>query len=1389
MLTELESPSSPSRTSSEHAAGEPSRLSPDEKDLLLNRWSGEPHDPSLAQSELLHELFERQADLHPMQTAVECNEESLTYAELEHQANRLARRLRAQGVGRGTFAAILLPRSKEVYVAMLAILKTGAAYVPLDASYPADRVAYILNDCKVRTVITVTECADRLDPQAYQTILLDKSSREITRESKRRLSRSETGTASEDLAYVIYTSGSTGRPKGVAVEHRAVCNLVRAESRIYEVTADDRVFQGFSYAFDASIEEIWMAFFAGATLVAGTEEVVHGGPDLARFLTESNVTAFSCVPTMLSMLHANLPTVRLLILGGEQCPAELVQRWCKPGRQMFNTYGPTEATVIATYGECDTAKPVTIGRPLPNYRVYLLDPQMQLVPVGELGEIHIGGIGLAREYLGRPDLTERQFVQNPFVKSGAYSRLYKTGDLGRYTENGEIEFMGRIDTQVKIRGFRIELSEIESVLMQCPEVLSAAVTVREDVPGIQRLVGYIVPRGGAIDEKDLRKKLKTLLPAYMVPCLLETMADLPTLPSGKVDRRRLPAPHDRKRKEAEYLDLGATEIEKKLLASWRNLFPGETVSRQSDFFLELGGHSLLAARMVSELRDEPCFHDLSVTDVYNYPTPEALAAECEERESRRRVAGPRKIHANHRSEAEKSTSSFKYLLCGVAQALALYGLVGYLAIQWLVPFFTYRWALGSGAADFVAVLVSLVAVTVLYPAMLLTSIAAKWILIGRYKPGSYSLWSWYYFRWWLLNGILSAASPHYLMGTPLLAIYYRLLGAKIGPRVYLGTLHIGAADLISIGEDTSIGSETNLCAYGIEDGCLKIGSIEIGKRCYVGTRAMFGLNVRMGNDSSLGDLSLLSDGVWIPVGQSWAGSPARPLPRGKSMAPNCQRVGRRSSAARRFVFGILHAISVCLMPLPLMLASLPEIFLYYHVGGSAGGWWMPVIAPVAGLMFVVAFSLEIAVIKWCLLGRVRSGRYRLESWFYVRKHFVDMLLAQSSEILGQLYSTLYLPPWYRLLGVRVGKNAEISTVHSVTPDMLSIEDESFIADEASLGAAHIHRGCLTLLPTHVGRRTFVGNSAVVPGGTVLGNSVLLGVMSTPPPSPDRKVKDGTSWLGTPAIFLPKRQSAKQVPETVTYRPPRKLYYLRASIEYFRVTLPPTFAILLAALWFYLLMQIERAHSTVAMLLLAPLVYMLCGVGAAAVVIAAKWLLIGRYHPQEKPLWSTFVWRTELLTALHERMADPFLIRMLEGTPFIAWFFRLLGCKIGKQVYMETTALTEFDLIEVGDGVALNQDCTLQTHLFEDRIMKMSHIRIGKHCTVGARSIVLYDSAMEDGSHLGDLSLLMKGESLPAATRWEGSPARRIAANTAEAEVHPLPAPHIDTTVGQVANLP
>ena len=397
--------------------------------------------------------------------------------------------------------------------------------------------------------------------------------------------------------------------------------------RFSRSSPSDRVYQGFSLAFDASVEEVWLAFFAGATLVVGTQEMVRSGAALSAMLADAGVTVLSCVPTLLAMMDEDIPTVRLLILGGEACPPDLVKRWWRPGRRVFNTYGPTEATVIATCAECHPDKPVTIGQPVPNYLACVLDEQLRPVPAGVAGELCLGGIGLARGYLGRPELTREKFISLA-GDGGATQRLYRTGDLARWTPDGrKLEFLGRIDTQVKIRGFRVELAEIESVLLECPGVQAAAVALREDGPG--RPATGRLPRAAAghpVRREAIRATLRARLPAYMVPALLETLPQLPTLASGKVDRQSLPAPRARPAEERPDLVPPRTALEKQIVAVWEKLFAPTPVSVQDDFFLDLGGDSLLAARMVSELRRSPPFRQLSMLDVYQQPTAEKLAA-------------------------------------------------------------------------------------------------------------------------------------------------------------------------------------------------------------------------------------------------------------------------------------------------------------------------------------------------------------------------------------------------------------------------------------------------------------------------------------------------------------------------------------------------------------------------------------------------------------------------------------------------------------------------------------------------------------------------------------------------------------------------------------------
>lgn len=1335
--------------------------------------------PGEVKSELLHELFQRQSRLSPEQVALEYAGARMTYGELERRSNQLARFLLARGIGCGDNAGLFLPRGFDIYVAMLGVLKTGAAYVSLDPDYPSERVQFILSDCQAKVVLTSSGLWNKVHgvdasmPDALasgnslKTVCLDTLNMDLSSCPDAPLDRAETPVTPSDVCYIIYTSGTTGRPKGVQIEHRSVCHLVRTEGELFQVQPADRVYQGFSPAFDASIEEIWLAFFAGATLVVGTEEMVHGGPELADMLRSAKITVLSCVPTLLAMMDEDIPGVRLLILGGEVCPPELVKRWWQPGRKFVNTYGPTEATVIATAAECEPGRAVTIGKPIPGYSAVILDENLQPVPEGTAGELCLGGVGLARGYLGRPELTREKFIS----QNG--ERLYRTGDLARWTPNGELEFLGRLDAQVKLRGFRVELSEIESVLTEQPGVKAAAVTLHEGQHGVQQLVAYIVKRSDVpLEQSALRARMRQHLPAYMVPAFLEFLPELPRLPSGKVDRRALPKPGQSDAQLEREVIQPETPLELQLSEAWQALFPGMQLSVADNFFLDLGGHSLLAARMVSELRKTPPFEQLSMLDVYRHPTISELARQFE-------VPEPASQALLGTKNTDRTTSTpgttpgtvpfLRHFLCGTAQAISLVFILSFFALQWLAPYLTYTVMAEEDYDLAPSILAALFSLIVLYPAMLMVPIAAKWLVIGRYKPGVYPLWGAYYFRWWLVTTIEAAVPVGYLAGTPLLNIYLRLMGARVGKNVHLASDGFAIYDLLKIGDDSSINMDSNALGYSVESRCLKLGSITIGKGCFVGTRAALRENTVIENDAALEDLSMLPSGQTIPRGEVWSGSPAEPRLAGSGpgdesasqpKAPQVS-VSSRPSLVRRFGFGFLHALGLLLFPVLVVLPLFPGIVLMNQLNYLDPYYWYLFLSPLVGLSFVVLLCLEIAVVKWLLLGKVRSGLYPLNSLFYLRKWFVDQAMDLSLDILGPLYASVYLAPWYRLLGARFGKGAEVSTASFISPDLLSLGEESFVADSVSLGAARVRDGVMKLGRNHVGRRSFIGNSAMLPPDTVVGDSVLIGCLSAPPANPADALREDSTWLGSPAIFLPERQRTAGFGEEATFRPSAKLRALRATVEFVRVISPSTGFIMLLSLMFSALLLLHDSFSLPLTLLFFPPLYVGCGLTAALTTVAAKWLLVGRYRAGEKPLWCTFVWRNELINALHIHFAEPFLVGPLSGTPFLCWYFRLLGARIGKRVYMETSDLSEFDLVSVGDEATLNADCTVQTHLFEDRVMKISTVNIGPRCTVGAGSLVLYDTRLEEGSSLGDLSLLMKGEVLPAQTAWHGIPARPV----------------------------
>ena len=450
-----------------------------------SRLSG-PDSPEIIRSEVLADLFEASAARVPDKPALLFADRQLTYGELNAAADRVASRLIADGVRPGQIVGLWLPRGIDLLVMQLGIAKTGAAWLPFDADTPVDRIKVCLDDAESAGLVTVAH----IDELGRRCWLSD----ELQAAHPGPLSHRHDARPG-DPAYVIYTSGSTGKPKGILINQGAICHFLRSENAVLGIRQDDRVYQGFSVAFDMSFEEIWISYLVGATLWLAPKEVATDPEALPIALIDNNISVLHAVPTLLALFADDVPCLRLINLGGEACPQAIVERWARPGRQVFNTYGPTEATVSASLAELHPGQPVTIGRPLPNYGLLVIDAVVEsglrLMPQGETGELCITGPGVAAGYLGRPDLTAEKFLANPWATTPHESRLYRTGDLARIDETGQIHCLGRTDDQVKIRGFRVELGEIEATLTRQPGVGTAAVILRQD-DGIERLVAYLI---------------------------------------------------------------------------------------------------------------------------------------------------------------------------------------------------------------------------------------------------------------------------------------------------------------------------------------------------------------------------------------------------------------------------------------------------------------------------------------------------------------------------------------------------------------------------------------------------------------------------------------------------------------------------------------------------------------------------------------------------------------------------------------------------------------------------------------------------------------------------------------------------------------------------------
>lgn len=1446
-------------------------LSPIDANQLIYEWNQtEAHFP--AKFKYIHELFEARVNENPDSLAVSgpvsedqanidgypASVQELAYAELDARANRLSRYLRGlianSVIETRLVVGIFLERSVAFYIAMLAVLKAGGAYLSIDTDYPNDRVIYMLQDSETSILITMQALALRVRegsgviPDSLKILKLDdlQVKEDVAQMPATRLGLSIPSDTSERPCYIIYTSGSTGKPKGVEISHANALNLIQGQAEIYKVKSFDRVLQGFSTSFDASVEEIWMAFYSGAALVIGTKDVMRSGPDFPRYLESMGVTCLSTVPTLLTSLgsvdEASSPCnskrevlerVRLIITGGEACTKDLVMRWAKGERRFFNTYGPTETTVIATYREYDSSTEnfdrITIGKPMPNYQCYVVDKHLNLVPPGGLGELVIGGVSVSTQgYINLPKKTRSLFKPDHFRGSG--NQLYLSGDLARFSlapsALGEIEYFGRSDAQVKIRGYRVELNEIESVMSELPGIQSVVVDVQQQGPGtMKHLVAFVMPavsngKTTTLNTASILQAMRDKLPDFMMPSHIEPMIAFPTLPSGKLDRRRLPqvlrSPSRKAFSESlttsrteHELDGATDEIDlqdgsqqhqqavKRAFEDVLGLPTGallnSTKAADADFF-HLGGNSMLVSVLVSTLRlDYPA---VATRDVYHHSTVRTLAGVLDslcKAEVPTPIAlhtGGRKLSHSYMDKAPcqelkgRSPPSFYVpgrtttIVADLVQLTAIYVMAAYMGLNGLslyLLYFNYK------DLPVFQLLGLLVGVSVaLIPLAFLMMVVTKWLVLGRVSEGDYPLWQAYHLRFWFIQCLDNIFRIHYmagLEGTPFASCYHRALGANIGKGVYLQGMLEGY-DLVTIGDGCSLNCQAVVSAMSIEGNYLKLRKTKLGQGVTLGVRAVVQPDVTVGDHCIIRTLSLVPSTTNIPTKQIWGGSPSTFVGFNQSDATHKNPRGDAVVGALQILWILLGKAfePLFLLPFLYLLRVIPMLsmteddtaMLRPHAMGVTllHVIWLSMAMQIG--VFIISTCLVAILKRILLLGLTPEfTSCPLGSWTFFRQWAADNLMDSLSVYTKQLRGSLYLPLWYRIMGARVGRQAEISAYENVCAERLTLGNKAFVADEVVLGASYVENGVMTREAISLGDRTFVGNNSVVEGGTHLPEDVLVGILTLPAANAGGEAVSGDTLLGCPPLRIRRRTKERLgMHAKTTYNPSTWLVFARYVVEglgflLLQLSLATCFALLYVAM----VCIYKGGNGRVGLatyLLTLPLLVMGEALIAAASTLFWKWTIIGRYRPGSYPLYGTYVWRTELVERIEENLLHTHAYPLISGTVWMQLVNEAMGVKIGRRAYLEFPYFCEPDLCTVGDYLNMERTATLQAHLFQDRVRTTDYVKVGDHCSLGADSVVLLRAKLGDHCTLSSMSLVLRSEELPPHTQWHGLPAIKVA---------------------------
>ncbi|MFD1281869.1 Pls/PosA family non-ribosomal peptide synthetase [Methylobacterium goesingense] len=714
-----------------------------------------------------------------------------------------------------------------------------------------------------------------------------------------------------------------------------------------------------------------------------------------------------------------------------------------------------------------------------------------------------------------------------------------------------------------------------------------------------------------------------------------------------------------------------------------------------------------------------------------------------------------------RDLAFSAPSLKRRFLCGLAQAAALPFVIALATSQWLGIFVTYLLLTGGGLGFFGELAVLLLVYIGINAVTASVAVAAKWLILGRTKPGRYPLWGVYYYRWWLTQRLTPLVHIKWLQGSPAIVFYLRLLGADIGKDALISDAEIGAPDLISVGPGASLGGRLVIANAEVVGDTLIIGRVRIGADVAIGASCVIGPDTVIGDHAEIADLTTIPTGTRVNAAEIWDGSPGRKV---GEADPGSLPEPATASPRRRLAFAALYTFLLAAIPAIGLLPIFPAFYIFDQLNDSLGDitdidyhWYLPLLTWPTAMLMTAGTVLLIAGIRWLVLPRVTSGTHSIYSGFYMRKWAVALAAEVTLETLSSLFATVYMRAWYRLMGARMGQGAEISTNLAGRYDLADIGARNFVADEVVFGEEEIRRGWMTMHEVHTGARVFVGNDAVVPPGAVIPEDVLIGIKSKPPAN--ALMNPGDTWFGSPPIKLPSRQRVDLGSNTQTYEPGIGPKLRRGIFEAFSTSFSPMLFITLAisAIDFYFYPAI-LAQDWTGLAISFVAVSVAIAFIQSFTVIAVKWLLMGVYKPGMQPMWSWWAMRTEAVAVLYWGLAGKVLLEHLVGTPFLPWMLRLLGVKVGQGVCMLTTDITEFDCVTIGDYATINRTSALQTHLYEDRIMKVGRVEVGRGVSVGAFSTVLYDTRVGDYARLRPLTIVMKGESIPAHSEWEGAPA-------------------------------